>query len=85
MTKEKIITIIQNILATDFDRNDIIITEKTVLEDLYLSSLELADLILLIEEALNITTPFGNGEFPFAYLYDFIDYLYDQVNSKDSE
>ena len=85
MTKEKITIVIQNILAENFDRNDIIITEKTVLEDLYLSSLELADLILLIEETLDIDTPFGNGEFPFGYLYEFIDYLYDKVNNKDPE
>lgn len=83
MTKAQIINEIKNILSNDFDRVDIEINETTTIDDLYITSLEMADLILSIEETFGIETPFGNGEFPFATLYEFIDYLVEKINSDE--
>ena len=80
MTKTQIIQAIEEILRYDFDRPDVVITKTTTIEDLYISSLELADLILKIEETLDIETPFGNGVFPFAYIDEFIDWLVEKTD-----
>ena len=81
MTKEQVLKEIQDIITYDFDKDDVILTYRSTLEDMYITSLELADLILRIEETFDIETPYGNGAFPFATLGEFIDYLVELINS----
>lgn len=80
MTKEKVLQEIQDMITYDFDKDDVILAYNSTLTDMYITSLELADLILKIEETFDIETPYGNGDFPFSTLGEFIDYLVELIN-----